>query len=203
MMTIHRRVAFHRYVAFPLLAATATLAAAACDLFETREPETSSGSGSQWERPTSPEIIVDNLEVAFENAIFNDYRRALTEDFTFVPDDSDRFDMDTIARPGEEVYEAWDREVESSTAETIALASDSPSVALVQFDDVDVEGKRQLKYDYTLDVFSPDEVNSYVGEAWFLIRQESNGEWFIQEWQDVRSADGETSWGFLKGLSRP
>ena len=100
MMTIHRRIAF------ALLAATAILAAAGCDLFETREPETSSGSGSQWERPTSPEIIVDNLEVAFENAIFNDYRRALTEDFTFVPDDSDRFDMDTIERPGEEVYEA-------------------------------------------------------------------------------------------------
>ena len=203
MMTIPRRVPFHRYVAFALLAAAASLAAAGCDLFATREPQTSSGSGSQWERPTSPEIIVDNLEVAFENAIFNDYRRTFTEDFTFVPDDSDRFDMDTIERPGEEVYEEWDREVESSTAETIALASDSLFVALVQFDDVDVQGNRRLKYDYTLEVFSSGEVNSYVGEAWFLIRQESNGEWFIQEWQDVRSADGGTSWGFLKGLSRP
>ncbi len=182
---------------------TLALAAVGCDLFATREPEMSSGEGSQWERPTSPEIIVDNLEVAFENAIFNDYRRALTDDFAFEPDESDRFDMDTTERPGEEVYEGWDRDVELTTAETIALASDSLFVTLVQFDDIDVDGKRRLKYDYTLEVFSSGEVSAHVGEAWFLIRQEANGDWFIEAWQDVRAAEGGTSWGFLKGASRP
>ncbi len=195
----------HRIRSFLILVVAAlVLPGAGCNLFETREPVISTGSGSQWERPISPSIIVKNLESAFEGGTFNDYERALTEDFVFVPDDSDVFAMDTTERPGEDAYADWDREIETITAETIALAADSVSVDLEIFsEDSESDGRRLLKYHYDLGTFTNGEVTHYLGDVWFRIRQEANGEWFIQEWTDVSLVEGAVSWGRLKGRSRP
>jgi hypothetical protein len=187
----------------PIALAAALLAAAGCDTFEPRKPVISTGEGSQWERPISPEIIVQNLEIAFESGIFNDYQRAMTEDFAFMPDDADRSDMDTSVRPGEEIYVDWTREVESVTAEAIALSADSLDVTFDFYtEDSEADGLRRQKYHYDLVLYSGGEETHYLGDAFFGISRQPNGEWFIKEWEDVRTTEGVNTWGYLKGLSR-
>jgi hypothetical protein len=185
-----------------LTAVFPVLMGAGCDLFATREPVLSEGASSLWQPPTSPNIIVQNLEVAFEKAIFNDYRRALTEDFTFEPDDTDRFQIDEIERPGDGAYDGWTRDVESATAEAISGSADSLSLDLMLFEEIVESIGRQLKYDYVLTLHQGSSVAHYIGEAWLRIRQESSGEWFIYEWKDVKSSPDDDSWGLLKGRNR-
>ena len=183
--------------------ALALTVSAGCELLKPREPVISTGEGSQWERPISPSVIVDNLEIAFESGIFNDYSRALTEDFTFTPDDADLSDLNTIVRPGENAYADWTREIETLTAESIALSADSVAVEFEFFsEDSETSGLRRLKYHYDLAVYSGGEATHYLGDAFFGIGQQSNGEWYIQEWEDVRAVDGENTWGYLKGIRR-
>ncbi len=170
-------------------------------LFETRAPIVGEGDRSFWEPPTTPEIIVRNLETAFENGIFNDYSRALTEDFVFRPDGADSVQIE-VERPGEEVFVEWDREVETATAQTIKDSADSVDVVFTLFSDDLIGDDHLRKENYVLTLFQPGggEV-VYVGQAWFSIRQ-IGGEWFIYEWEDVRTSQTTPTWGLLKGRNR-
>jgi hypothetical protein len=174
------------------------LLASGC-LFKTRTPIVGEGERSFWEPPTTPEIIVRNLETAFENGVFNDYSRALTEDFVFQPDGADSAQIE-IERPGEQVFVGWNREVETEAAQTIKDSADSVDVVFTLFSDELIGDDHLRKEDYVLTLFQGGGEVAYVGQAWFLIRQTS-GEWFIYEWEDVRTSDAPT-WGLLKGRNR-
>ena len=91
---------------------------AGCDLFSTRTPSAAEGGDSVWLTPVSPQTIVENLRASFQAGNFGDYERTMTEDFVFVPDESDVFDIELV-RPGEEVFAGWNKQVETSTAEVI------------------------------------------------------------------------------------
>jgi hypothetical protein len=190
--------------ASPRLAAVLALAAAlgGCDLFATREPEVEGSQESLWTPPTSPEIVVTNLELAFEIGNINDYQRALTADFVFRADASDVAQLE-IDRPGEMVFDGWDRDVEVSTVTVIRGSADSVAVSLVQFDDDLGETVRLLKYDYVVRIFGGGAESAFEGEAWFQVAQQGNGEWLIQDWEDVASVAAAESWGILKGQNRP
>jgi hypothetical protein len=183
-----------------LALASLYLPGAGCNLFSTRDPDVSEDVLSIWEPPVSPEIVVRNLENALESATFNNYRRALTEDFAFLPDDGDVFTMQ-LERPGEDVYENWDRDVETSTAEIIRNAVPELRLDLTVLVE-ELEGQGRLrKYSYVLTLGEGDGDEEYRGEAWFRIRQEPSGEWLIYGWED-KSVPGASSWGLLKGRSR-
>ncbi|NNE44453.1 MAG: hypothetical protein HKN12_09605 [Gemmatimonadetes bacterium] len=171
-----------------------------CGLFETRDPVVSSGDDSLWQVPVTPDIIVTNLEVALETSNFTDYARALTEDFVFRADAADIAQLE-IDRPGEMVFEGWDRDVEAATAATIVDAADEIDVEFVLTDDILVPAGRLVKYDYTLERVVGTAVLVNSGEAWFQVRNEA-GEWYIFDWEDIASSSENDSWGLLKGLSR-
>ncbi len=180
----------------------ALVGCAACGFFETREPEEGGGNETFWEPPTSPQIIVRNLELAFENKIFNDYRRALTVDFVFRPDPSDSFQI-AIDRPGVPVFTLWDREVESSTAEQIAADADSIQLVFdLGTEEIVGDDDRLLKKTYTLTIMRAGTLNLYKGEAWLWVGQVVN-EWYIYRWEDVRREPFPAlTWGYHKGQRR-
>jgi len=173
-----------------------------CDLFATRDPEVTGSQQSLWTPPTSPEIVVTNLELAFEIGNFNDYRRALTDDFTFAADPGDAAQLE-IEFPGTEVLENWTADVDVEVATNIRGGVDSLVVDFVRFDNVD-QGQtlRLLKYDYVVSLFAGDTRTDYVGEAWLSIAQQDNGEWLIRDWEDVAGQSAADSWGLLKGRNR-
>lgn len=185
------------------LATFALAGSQACLFFETRTPDEGGGEESFWQPPTSPSIIVTNLEVAFENEIFNDYRRALTSDFAFDPDDADSFQIE-IERPGERVFTNWTRDVEVQVAEGIVASAESVSVNFEIGTEEILGDDRLLKKKYILSVIAGTGTSTFQGEAWFYTRQVAAGEWFIYRWVDIRTPSDppSTSWGLLKGRSR-
>ena len=178
----------------------AAVLAGGCDLFATREPVVSGSQESLWQPPTSPEIVVTNLELAWEIGNFNDYDRALTDDFTWTADPADAAQLE-IEFPGAGVLDDWDADVEVEVATTIRGSVDSLAVDLIQFDDDQGQTVRLLKYDYTVSLFTGETRTDYVGEAWFHIAQQPGGEWLIRDWEDVSGQTGD-SWGLLKGRNR-
>jgi hypothetical protein len=183
-----------------LLAAAPFLLCADCGFFATREPPpVEQGSEGIWQPPTTARIVVENLERALEAPSFSDYERALTEDFTFRPDDADVVQLE-IERPGG-LFEGWDREVERETAEAISQSADSLALEMELFEETPIGATRLIKYRYTLTLIRSGGTTVYQGEAWFQIRQEV-GDWLIYDWEDVAGTQA-TSWGLLKGRSRP
>jgi hypothetical protein len=170
-----------------------------CDLFATREPEVEGSQQSLWTPPTSPEIVVTNLELALEIGNFNDYQRALTPDFSFTPDPADVAQLG-IEFPGDNVFDGWDRSVEVEVATTIRAGADSVAVELVKFEDDLGQPIRLLKYDYKVTLRTGTLQTFYEGDAWFTIALQENGEWIIREWEDV-AIPQTPSWGILKGRS--
>ncbi|MBZ0266955.1 hypothetical protein K8I85_02265 [bacterium] len=177
------------------------LPGAGCGLFDTREPVTGDTDSGTWVPPTRAEIVVENLERAFEAGVFTDYQRALTENFTFTPDDTDVATYEQ-ERPGEDVYGSWTREVEALTAEAIRTAADSLDLVLDFKEEELVTEGRLRKYDYQLHVIVGEAVTEYVGEVRFVITQVAGGDWVITGWEDVASDPQTPSWGFLKGANR-
>src|SRR2546429_603352 len=56
-----------------------------CGLFDTRTPENPISSGSAFENPTSPTIVLRNLENALNYANANDYRRCFSDTSNGLP----------------------------------------------------------------------------------------------------------------------
>lgn len=177
---------------------------AGCDLFSTRTPSAAEGGDSVWLTPVSPQTIVENLRTSFQAGNFGDYERTMTEDFAFVPDESDVFDIELV-RPGEEVFVGWNKQVETSTAEVIfgSVAELSVELDLIR-EELITEG-RLVKYDYVLTLVPAEgDPDIHEGEAWFWTRIEpGTGEWYIYRWEDIASVPLRRSWGYLKGLNRP
>ena len=175
---------------------------AGCDLFATREPDVSEGTESLWQPPTSPNIVVENLRLALEAGNFTDYRRALTDDFVFLADGTDVAQIE-LERPGEMTFEGWGRDVEGATAETLRGAVETLRLVLNELDEDIEPGGRLIKYGYTLTLTSAGGApTTYAGEAWYRVRQEPGGQWFIYEWEDVANSPTFSSWGLLKGRNR-
>lgn len=177
------------------------LTGAGCDLFQTREPGNGDSGNTVWTPPTTPEIVVQNLELALEGGIFGDYVRAFTDDFTFTPDGADVVQL-SIERPGEAVYDGWTKDVETQVAETIRSGATSLELELTFLSEQILAEGRLQKYDYTLTRSRPTSVDVYQGQAWFEIRQGSNGDWLIFSWEDVITPRTVESWGRLKGRNR-
>lgn len=184
-----------------LVAMSLWLPGAGCGLFDTREPADGDIEGGTWIPPTRAEIVIENLERAFEAGVFTDYTRALTEDFTFTPDDADvaAFQQE---RPGEDVYGGWTREVEVQTAEAIRTVASELSLTLTFKEEELVPDGRLRKYDYELLVTAGGSESRYVGEVRFTVTQVAGGDWVISGWEDVALDPQTPSWGFLKGANR-
>ncbi|GJM44240.1 MAG: hypothetical protein DHS20C21_10820 [Gemmatimonadota bacterium] len=178
------------------------LPGAGCGLFDTRDPVIGDTEGGIWIPPTRAEIVVENLERAFEAGVFTDYQRALTEDFLFTPDESDVATYEQ-ERPGEDVFGEWTAEVETNAAESIWTGAGGELELTLTFttEQLIPEG-RLRKYDYTLLVTTSGQAQEYRGEAWFSLTQLTGGDWAIFGWEDVASDSQVPSWGFLKGAQR-
>jgi hypothetical protein len=191
-----------RWLELALLALGATfLPGAGCGLFDTREPDTASGGNTVWTPPTSTEIVVQNLQLALEAAIFGDYNRAFLDDFVFVPDPSDVVQL-SIERPGEPVYSGWTKDVETQTAENYRTTATSLDLQFTFLSEQVLPEGRLHKYDYTLTLTLPTAVEVYKGQAWFEIHQAPSGDWYIARWEDYITPSTVESWGRLKGRNR-
>lgn len=164
-----------------------------CELFSTRDPETPTGSSSgQWQFPTEPAVVLDNLQNAVGRRASVDYMRSFgigEEDIlVFLPDPK------TVANhPGR--LDGWGYYREQKFVESLfnpaVLPLDSIASLTMEItrsstlaDSAEISASYLLHLGHTVEN-APIEME---GRTEFLLNRGSDGGWRIHQWTDFRSS---------------
>ncbi|HAY35422.1 MAG TPA: hypothetical protein DCY57_00320 [Bacteroidetes bacterium] len=173
----------------------AVLTLTACSVFSTREPEDPLAESGTFDQPDTPEQVIDNIQFSIAELNTLNYRRSLSESFTFRPSAS--------AQARESVFASWTRSQEEQyfSALTAAaalnvghvLALNDRSLTLVAPDEFVLDATYVLNINH-----SRAEVPKQVqGRLVWVLKQGSDGLWSILEWTD-QELGSEPSWSDLK-----
>jgi len=163
-------------------------------MLETRSPQIPSTEGNIWELPTSPSIVLTNLENAYERENLQDYLRSFSSDFLFLADP-----RDTLMAPRGR-YAGWTDSVEERVTKVIfALGTISLEFAPnPQDQDIIALEEATIYRDYRLEIVEDmGGLKEALGEARFSMRKDREGYWAIFLWEDIRKDSPD--WGELKG----
>ncbi len=184
---------------FPLLAA---LACAACGLFDTRDAEAPKNVSSSFVPPTSPELVLANLQNSISERNENDYIRCLVDTvstarvFEFVP-------TAAAAARYASVFRSWSLASEKAWF-TALTASTPPSAAsslllsggftLRAADSAVYQGDYQITFAHGIGGI-PETAR---GNLQFVMAADRASFWSIVRWIDS-PAGNDASWSEFKG----
>jgi hypothetical protein len=176
---------------------TVLLSFQACDLFESREPESPTETKSSYRVPVEPTDVIENLKNSFKDKNSNDYKKNFSSGpplydriFYFIPASNvlPIFPVDwTIAQEFQYFNNLVIRVPESSSInlsfseEQYELQADSAIYSAV--------------YTLTVPVLNSSSI-IYTGNLKFFMAQD-NSVWAIYYWEDI-SNQGAKSWSDLK-----
>ncbi|HVZ41643.1 MAG TPA: hypothetical protein VHI13_20350 [Candidatus Kapabacteria bacterium] len=177
--------------------------AAGCGLFDTRQPENPINAGSTFEQPTTPSVVLRNLESALTSANAGDYRKCFSDTslglppFIFYPSA-----QGLSAAPSKFVQ--WGIDQEETYIGNIFAELMKGSVCSVQFsptDVTDVPIADSLQFSATYSVHFPHTRDNAERDAdgtlVFTFRLSKQNEWYISAWRDV-AIPNKTSWSLIK-----
>ncbi|MCF7797246.1 MAG: hypothetical protein K9N11_02505 [Lentisphaeria bacterium] len=192
-----------------LLVLVGFLFLAACELFQPRDPQPPSDGNSpyQWLQPTTWEIVLTDLELAFKALNQKYFLDVLAdtatsdEGFTFIPDPN-------VAHTSGQDFTNWGYTEESQFLEAIfsRLSTDTTNT-LTWFNKIETTlslDEMQIQADYQLHLkFKTASRETYPehlsGRALLLIKRQNNNYWQITRWEDAGN-DSMPSWTYLKTL---
>ncbi|MCK5130567.1 MAG: hypothetical protein KAR40_00265 [Candidatus Sabulitectum sp.] len=182
------------------------LAFSSCNLFEPRIPERPTNAGVVWVVPTSPDIVVVNMQSAL-NGKSALYMECFTEFFVFYADTNDINDYPTYN------FSAWTKIEESNTVTALFAVAPADSTITAQFlidmsnpDPAAPTDSATIYRGYTITV--PQSYHSgtgtpAVGIAELHMVEDSDGLWAIREWYDVRHEEASwVTWAVAKAYYR-
>ena len=165
-----------------------------CDWFTTREPEEpTGGSKVEWEFPSSPRIVVDNLEVSVGQQSVRNYM------LTFSAEDGENVEFTFIPDPQTEAnnpakFESWSLEQERN--HVTSLFEKLPEDSLVLFIDRNWElvvlgDSADLSAEYELNIGQVGDIASRLmaGYLDFALKRSKDGGWYVTHWQDKRTIE--------------
>lgn len=185
-MTIQKSLCFLTFTVIVL---------SSCSLFEPRIPEDPSNSGVVWQDPTSPDIVVENMQSAL-NGMSLLYLDCLNDSFEFFADTNDINDYSTYN------FSDWTKSDESATVTSLFAVVPEDSTITSEFimdishpDPVAPTDSATIYREYSITVpgsFHSGTGTPAVGIAEMLLLEDSQGLWTVREWHDVRHE--ETNW---------
>lgn len=167
-----------------------------CSLFEPRVPETPDPSQVVWYFPTSPDIVVDNMQSALNGASAL-YMDCFSESFIFYADASDIDDYITYD------FSNWTKSVENGTISVLFSLVPADSTITAEFlidmshpDPAAPSDSAIIYREYSITV--PQSYHSgtgspAVGVAELHMVEDDEGFWSITEWHDARHEEA-TNW---------
>lgn len=198
------RIARHRRWRTGLLPVTLVclLLAGGCGLFETRDPEPPSSGSATFVPPTSPDIVLSNLENAVSEKNTENYIRCLVDTlnsgqrYVFFP---------SAAAAGRyaSTFAAWSLQSERSWFAAIKAFApkDAPaslnltgSFSVIAADSAVYEGGYELVLRHGVANVS----ETVRGTLQFVLHTDRNSIWSVTRWTDI-PIDGESSWSDWKG----
>lgn len=174
-----------------------------CGLFSTRDPENPISAGSNFEQPTTPSVVLRNLENAISYASSSDYRRCFSDStkgltpFVFIPSAQGLAAAPTKLRN-------WGIDQEEQYIRNIFAELAPGSVSSVVFTPTDVLGAPigdSIQYIGSYIVRFPHTRAGAEKEAEgtleFTLKLSRQNEWYISSWRDI-ATENTTSWSLIK-----
>ena len=173
-----------------------------CGIFETRTPEAPQQGRSDFQPPTSPDIVVQNIENAIADRDVNNYMACLSDTiyggkaFTFVPSAN-------AVRQYASIFQNWDKNSEQSYFNNLISQSSTTSSAalLVSSEELVAQGTDTYIYSANYTLIWPNKVSGnpqqVQGNLQFSLGVDRNQNWAIYRWVDSGVGDSLT-WSDLK-----
>ncbi|HEY9167301.1 MAG TPA: hypothetical protein VIS48_14195 [Candidatus Kryptonia bacterium] len=174
-----------------------------CGIFETRQPQPPQQGRTDFQPPTAPSVVVDNMTSAIGDKNVDNYLSCLSDTsfggrpFSFVP-------APDVFRQYQAIFASWDknsegayfRSISTQSSATAAPALTLSSVTLVQ------QGSDSAQYNADYVLIWPSKVPGYPhqqfqGNLQLYLGIDRNQNWSIYRWIDSRTGDSLT-WGDMK-----
>lgn len=174
-----------------------------CSLFDTRPPETPITAGSSFEPPTTPTVVLRNLESALVSANAGDYRKCFSDTSQGVPSFVFLASSQGLAN-APSTFANWSVGDEELYAQNIFAELRTGELATVTFTPRDVTGvpiADSVGFTASYIVRFPHTRTNVEqvaeGTLQFTFRQSRRNEWYISSWRDI-VAENKTSWSVIK-----
>jgi hypothetical protein len=190
----------NRNICFAITAAV--FAFSGCGLFETRDPEPPASGSSTFVPPTTPDLVLSNLEFSVSEKNTENYIRCLTDTVNsgvrlmFIP---------TTAAAGRyaSTFSDWTVQSERSYfAALVAFTGTSATSQLTLTGSFSVLASDSAVYDGSYDLLFRHGVagvaENVKGNVQFVLRTDRSSIWSITRWTDIPQTD-QTSWSEWKG----
>ena len=176
----------------------------ACNLFETRVPESPSQSSSNYVPATDPSLVFSNMTNAFRDLNSVNYLKSFADSssagrsFSFEPTQQAK-----IKYGG--VFLTWNKQSEQQYFENMRSKIPSGSTATLSFETLTVQSLQSdsAQYEATYKLTVPHTVATLptlaTGKAQFLLVADRSRNWVIWRWIDLTTSTSTFGWSDLKG----
>ncbi len=179
------------------------LSVTGCSLFDTRPPETPITAGSNFEPPTTPSVVLRNLESALVSSNAGDYRKCFSDTSQGLPSFVFVASSQGLAN-APSTFANWRVEDEELYAQNIFAELQKGELSSVSFTPSDVTGvpiADSVGFTAAYIVRFPHTRTNVEqiaeGTVQFIFRQSRKNEWYITSWRDI-VAENKTSWSVIK-----
>ena len=172
-----------------------------CGLFDSRSVEPPTVSRSTYTPPTSPYIVMTNLNFAIAEKNLDNYMRCFV-DSNFSPRRFSYF-PDAVSQASYPVFMNWNLYNERIYFSNLITSTDPNSAANLFPDNLTVNNaidSAVADMDYIL-VFNHNRGNvpkEVKGKLRFIMGTDSRGLWSVHSWYDFINENNDTTWSFLK-----
>lgn len=182
-----------------------SLVLAGCDAFSTRNPEEPNTSVGSYIPPTSYDVVIFNLKNAMTEKNLDNYMNCFSDsvvsklpNYRFYPDGQ------TLAQ-NPNLFELWsvrDEEKFFTFLSSNITDGTTPNLNFVNEDFQVFQDSIIYNSDYFFNFELTNDVNNdtYTGSMRLVLKNNSNGFWYITSWYDFINTEQETNltWSFLK-----
>jgi len=172
-----------------------------CNLLTTRDAEDPENSRSSYVVATTPAQLFLNLRNSYLEKVEKDYISCIVDSsflsvgYLFVPSSEAVYKYNVLLD--------WDTNAEGVYFRNLinAISENDNIILTLELLDATIEGESQIRnYNYTITLPFIGESTStiYEGNALFKINLDSNNQWVITEWTDIKTGVNPT-WSELKG----
>ena len=182
-----------------------TLAAlGACNIFETRTPESPSQTSANFVPATEPSLVFSNMTNAFRDLNSVNYAKSFADSstagrsFSFEPTPSAKIKYGSL-------FFSWTKQSEQQYFENLRSKIPSGSTATLVFQSLTVQSLQSdsAQYEATYTLTAPHTVATVptqaTGKSQFFLLADRSRNWVIWRWIDLPTGTNTFAWSDLKG----
>jgi hypothetical protein len=172
-----------------------------CGLFGLRDVETPTEPRSNFIPPTSPDIVLANLQSAATDKDINNYLQCIVD--TSLTQAKFNYTADISSQIQYPIFRSWDITNEKNYFYNLLALTNSQSTSLLFYTNVNTvtySDSAIYDMDYLLrfDHQKTNVAKTLSGKLRFVLVANSKNLWAIARWIDFKSIDTDTTWSVLK-----